>query len=166
MLKTMKIKRLQLSIFIILHLIFLSNHNAYSLTNDKEAERIAEVKLAFNEIADLWHDHKFDELYARFADKEKTISKEKFVKRMTDEKKPLACCWQKVQGLKIKLYSSGKAVVSAKLGFEDMTNEVSYVDAEIPIYLKDGVWTIKVKDLLANAPDLTKHKSKKHIKTK
>ncbi len=164
--KTMKINRLTLSILIILHLTFLVSHNIYALTGDKEAEKIAQAKSAFNEITELWYDRKFDELYARFADKERAISKEKFIRRMTDEKKPLACCWQKVQDVKVKLYSSGKAVISAKPGFEDGANEVSYVAAEIPIYLKDEIWTVKTKDLLASAPDLPKYKSKKHVKTK
>lgn len=159
--------RLALSILIAFHLAFLANHNAYALTNDKEAEKITQVKSAFNEIVDLWHEQKFDEIYDRFANREKsTVSREKFIRRMTDEKKRLACCWQKVQDVKVKLYSSGKAVVSAKLGFEDQANKVDYVAAEIPIYLKDEMWKVKAKDMLANAPDLPKYKSKKHTKTK
>ncbi|MBI5874890.1 MAG: hypothetical protein HZB81_03430, partial [Deltaproteobacteria bacterium] len=72
----------------------------------------------------------------------------------------------KAQDIKVKLYSSGKAVVSARLGFEDQSNKVDYVAAELPIYLKDEIWMVKVKDILTAAPDLPKYKAKKHAKTK
>lgn len=151
----------------VLHLSFLASPNAYAATDNSEAGKMEQARAAFNEITDLWHDQKFDELYDKFADREKsTISKAKFIKRMTNEKKRLACCWQKAQDVKVKLYSSGKAVVSARLGFEDQSNKFDYVAAEIPIYLKDEMWMVKVKDMLAAAPDLPKYKSKKHAKTK
>lgn len=141
----------------ILHLTFLASHNIYALTGDKEAEKIQQARAVFNEITDLWHDQKFDEIYDKFADREKsTISKEKFIRRMTNEKKRLSCCWQKVQDVKVKLYSSGKAVVSAKFGFEDQSDEAFYVNAEIPLYLKDEGWKVKVKDMLTASPDLPK----------
>ncbi|MBI3754735.1 MAG: hypothetical protein HY265_01045, partial [Deltaproteobacteria bacterium] len=71
----MKINRLMLSILMILHLTFLASHNIYALTDDKEAEKIQQARVAFNEITDLWHEQKFDEIYDKFADREKsTIS--------------------------------------------------------------------------------------------
>lgn len=145
------------TIFAILTLSFLASLNTYAATDNKEAEKIQQAISAFNEITDLWHDQKFDEIYDKFADREKsTISKEKFIRRMTNEKKRLACCWQKVQDVKVKLYSSGKAVVSAKFGFEDQPDEAFYVNAEIPLYLKDEGWKVKVKDMLTASPDLPK----------
>ncbi len=145
------------TIFAILTLSFLASLNTHAATDNKEAEKIQQAISAFNEITDLWHDQKFDEIYDKFADREKsTISKEKFIRRMTNEKKRLACCWQKVQDVKVKLYSSGKAVVSAKFGFEDQSDEAFYVNAEIPLYLKDEGWKVKVKDMLTASPDLPK----------
>ncbi|MDP2683133.1 MAG: NTF2-like N-terminal transpeptidase domain-containing protein [Deltaproteobacteria bacterium] len=163
----MEMNRWMLAILMVLHLTFLASHNIYALTSDKEAEKTQQAKSAFNEIVELWYEHKFDSLYDKFADRDKSaLSKEKFISRITNEKKRLACCWQKVQDVKVKLYSSGKAVVSAKLGFEDQSNDISYVNAEVPLYLKDEGWKIKVKDMLAASPDMPKHKSKKHIKIK
>ncbi|MBI3755414.1 MAG: hypothetical protein HY265_04540, partial [Deltaproteobacteria bacterium] len=158
---------LTLSILAILYLSFLASLNTYAATDNSEDAKTQQAISAFNEITDLWHDQKFDELYDKFADREKsTISRAKFIKRMTNEKKRLACCWQKAQDIKVKLYSSGKAVVSARLGFEDQSNKVDYVAAELPIYLKDEMWMVKVKDMLTAAPDLPKYKAKKHAKTK
>jgi len=145
------------TIFAILTLSFLASLNTYAATDNKEAEKIQQAISVFNEITDLWHDQKFDEIYDKFADREKsTISKSKFIRRMTNEKKRLSCCWQKVQDVKVKLYSSGKAVVSAKFGFEDQSDEAFYVNAEIPLYLKDEGWKVKVKDMLTVSPDLPK----------
>src|SRR3990167_6630435 len=159
----MEMNRWLLAILMVLHLIFWASHNIYALTSDKEAEKTQQAKSAFNEIVELWYEQKFDSLYDKFADRDKSaLSKEKFISRITNEKKRLACCWQKVQDVKVKLYSSGKAVVSAKLGFEDQSNDISYVNAEVPLYLKDEGWKIKVKDMLAASPELPKHKSKKH----
>lgn len=154
-----------LSILMVLHLTFLASHNIYALTSDKEAEKTQQAKSAFNDVVELWYEQKFDSLYDKFADRDKsTLSKEKFISRITMGKKRLACCWQKVQDVKVKLYSSGKAVVSAKLGFEDQSNEVYYVNVEVPLYFKDDGWKVQVKDILAASPDLPK--SKKHIKIK
>ena len=161
----MKMAKLASSVLMTLHLILLANHGAYASANVKEAETIQQVESAFNEIVNLWYDQKFDELYDRFVYKEKgTISKGKLINRMTKEKKKLACCWQKVQDVKIKIYSSGKAEVKAKFGFEDLSNEISYVTAEIPLYLKHETWMVKVKDILDTAPDAPKYKTKKHTK--
>lgn len=163
----MKITGLALSALMVLHLIFLSNHSAYAFANDKEAEKMRHAESAFNEIVNLWHDQKFDELYDRFAYKEKAkMSREKFISRMTKEKKRLACCWQKVQNVKVKVYSSAKAEVRAKFGFEDQSNAVIYVTAELPLYLKDEIWMVKVKDILDAAPDLSRYKSKNRKKGK
>lgn len=131
---------------------------------NQEAEKAQQVESAFNEIINLWYEQKFDELYDRFAYKNNKTSKEKFISRMTKQKKRLACCWQKVQDVKIKINSSGKAEVKAKFGFEDLSNEISYVTADIPFYLKHETWRVKVKDILDTAPDAPKYKTKKHTK--
>jgi len=161
----MKMVRLALSVLMTSHLILLANHSTYASANVKEAETMQQVESAFNEIVNLWHEQKFDELYDRFVYKDKgTISKGKFINRMTKEKKKLACCWQKVQDVKIKIYSSGKAEVKAKFGFEDQSNEITYIATEIPLYLKHETWMAKVKDMLDTAPDAPKYKTKKHTK--
>src|SRR3990170_377652 len=124
--ETMKMVRLALSVLMTSHLILLANHSTYASANVKEAETMQQVESAFNEIVNLWHEQKFDELYDRFVYKDKgTISK-------------------------------------AKFGFEDLSNETTYVATEIPFYLKHETWRVKVKDMLDTAPDAPKFKTKKH----
>jgi hypothetical protein len=163
----MKMNRLILSVLVVLFLTLLPRHDGYVLAKDTEGEKIQQAKSVFNDVVELWYEQKFDSLYDKFAERGKsTLSKEKFISRMTNEKKRLACCWQKVQDVKVKLYSSGKAVVSAKLGFEDLPTGVSYVNADVTLYLKDEGWKIGVRDILAVSPDMPRYKSKKRIKTK
>ena len=158
----MKLIRLTLFILIISHLLFLTNSGANASTANQEAEKAQQVESAFNELVNLWYEQKFDELYDRFIYKGKgTISKEKFINRMTKEKKKLACCWQKAQDVKIKINSSDKAEVKAKFGFEDLSNETTYVATEIPFYLKHETWRVNVKDILDTAPDAPKYKTRK-----
>ncbi|MBI3752504.1 MAG: hypothetical protein HY266_00415 [Deltaproteobacteria bacterium] len=168
----MKKLQLTLSILIIFCLMVLTTQSIYC-SSERGAEKAQEVESVFHQMVDLWYDQKFDELYERFSYREKgAVSKKKFIARMTREKKRLACCWQKVQNVKIKkielahkLSSSGKAVVSARLGFEEQSN-VEFVNAELPFYLKDETWVIKMKDILSTAPDLPKYKSKKKKQSK
>ena len=163
----MKMNRFMLSVLVVLHLTFLASHNSYALAKDNEDEKIQQAKSVFNDVVELWYERKFDSLYDKFADRGKsTLSKEKFINSMANKKKRLACCWQKVQDIKVKLYSSGKAVVSARLGFEDQPTGVSYVNADVTLYLKDEGWKIGVKDMLAVSPDMPRYKSKKRIKAK
>ena len=153
--------------FFVLMVLSPANHNAYAAADSKEDEKIQQAKSVFNDVVELWYERKFDSLYDKFVDRGKsTLSKEKFISRMTNKKKRLACCWQKVQDVKVKLYSSGKAVVSAKFGFEDQPSGISYVNADVALYLKDEGWKIGVKDMLAVSPDMPRYKSKKRIKTK
>ena len=149
----MRILKFVLPILMILSLIILSSADAAKI--DKEDEKLRQAKSAFEEIIDLWYEQKFDELYTKFAYKKGgKITKEKFTMRMRKEKKRLACCWQKIQDVKIKLSSSNQALISAKLGFEDQSQKVVYITTEIPLYLKDELWRIKIQDILSTAPDL------------
>lgn len=155
-------KILLLAIVMAAQAMILLCYNAYAGKSDKEAERIQQAQAVFQEVVDLWYEQKFDELYTRFAYKQSgKISKEKFINRMMTEKKRLACCWQKIQDVKVKLSSSSQATVYAKFGFENQSNDVVYVAAEVPLYLKDDNWKIKAQDILSAAPDLAKHKLKK-----
>ncbi len=159
----MNVVRWICAITILSCLLFLTNQAAYPSPAVKEGERLEQAKAAFQEIVDLWYEQKFDELYARFAHKG-GISRGKFIDRMTYKKKMLACCWQKIQDVKVKLFSSNQVLVSAKFGFEDQVGRVVYVTEEIPLYLKDDRWRVKIKDIISTAPDLEGQKSKHEIR--
>ena len=102
--RAIEINRKTLFILMVLILTFLAGHNIYALASNKDDEKIQHAKSAFNEIIELWYEQKFDSLYDKFADRGKsTLSKEKFISRMTNKKKKLACCWQKFSDMNVKL---------------------------------------------------------------
>lgn len=81
------------------------------------AELQAEAESGFGEILDLWRDGRYAELYDR------TLAggrggKEQFAKRLAAASKKPACCWEKMQEVKVSVKNDYTVSLRAKVGLE------------------------------------------------
>jgi len=118
----------------------------------------AEVLHDFEQILDLWRDGKYAELFEHTTVGGKQ-SKESFVKALASAPRHPACCWEKMQDVRITVKSGRAAVVRAKLGFEGAVPGVEYVTKGVKLKREDGVWVISQADLFSLA-SLTKKRAR------
>jgi hypothetical protein len=129
-----------------------------------EDELKTEAKAGFEKILDLWRDGKFDEVYERTTVSGKQ-TKEEFIARLADAKLRPACCWEKLQEVKIAVKGDSAVTVRAKLGFEG-NGTTEFKTRSFKLVKEEGVWCIAQSDLLSLAGAKKKkgvHRKKKTV---
>jgi hypothetical protein len=146
------------AVILILLLVFCSGTLAWGKTPYKPLDELqGEVQADFEKLLDLWRDGRYVDLYERTdAGRE---GKERFAKRLADAPRRPACCWEKLQEVKVTVKSGTTAQLKAKVGFEGGGN-TEFVTRTFKLSKEEGVWRLPLTDLysLANA---TKKKDRK-----
>ena len=116
-----------------------------------------EVLRDFEQILDLWRDGRYSDLYERTTGGKE--GKERFAKKLASAPRKPACCWEKMQEVRVSLKSDRAATVRAKLGFEGSVSGTEFVTKGIKLKREDNVWVISQADLFSLA-ELSKKKSR------
>lgn len=104
----------------------------------------------FEAALDLWRDGRYGELFDRtYA--AGTGSREAFILRMAGSSRKPACCWQKLQELKISGINGNRANLSARVGLEGMSGETEYCTRSFRLKKDEGTWKIPLADILSLA---------------
>ncbi len=109
-----------------------------------------EVSAGFGEILDLWRDGKYQELYMRTTRSGKQ-SRESFLKRLSTSGRRPACCWEKLQDVRVTAKGPDGASVHAMVGMEGRDGNTDYVTRKFTLEKEDGVWKIPMTDILSLA---------------
>lgn len=109
-----------------------------------------ESQRGFEEILDLWRDGRFEELYARTLAGGRS-SKEQFAKKLSSASRKPACCWEKMQEVKVSIKNDSTVTLRAKLGFEAGQTGTDYTTRSFKLQKEDGVWRISQSDILSLA---------------
>jgi hypothetical protein len=145
-----------------LMLSLVSASPAWSKTPYMSTEELqGEVQRGFEEILDLWHAGRFEELYERTIAGGKG-SKEQFSRKLAAAGRRPSCCWEKLQDVRISVRNDSSATVRAKLGFEGEVG-TEFVTRSFRLQKEDGVWRISQSDIFSLAGTGTKkghHKKK------
>lgn len=124
----------------------------------------SEAERGFAEILDLWRDGRYDELYERTLAGGKQ-TKEAFIGRMSSASLRPACCWEKLQEVRITMKNDESVVLRAKVGMEGSVGN-SFKTRDYRLVKEDGVWRIGQADLLSLSGAAKKkvpHKRKRKI---
>lgn len=119
----------------------------------------AEVQRSFGEILDLWRDGRHGELYDRTIAGGKG-SKEQFTKKLSAASRKPACCWEKMQEVKVQVKNDNSATLRAKVGLEG-TQGTEYVTRSFKLQKDDGIWCISQTDILSLAGEGKKGRASK-----
>lgn len=118
----------------------------------------AEVRRDFEKILDVWHDGKYDELYARTHGGKDT--RESFTKRVADAPLHPAYSWEKIQDVTITVKGDSSAVIHAKLGFEGGSVGTEFKTKSFKLVKEGGVWKVARAEILSLAEAKKSRKKK------
>jgi len=109
-----------------------------------------EVRRDFEAVLDLWRDGRYNELYDRTYLTGKG-SKESFIRRLSAAGLRPACCWEKLQEVKVTVSDSGKATLHARVGLESGGTATEHCTRSFRLRREDGVWKASASDILSLA---------------
>jgi hypothetical protein len=107
----------------------------------------AEARQGFEQILDLWRDGKYGELYERTISSGKE-TKERFVARLAGASLKPACCWEKMQDVKVSAKKENAVTLRAKVGLQGGMG-TEYKTHSFKLVKEDGVWKISQADILS-----------------
>lgn len=126
----------------------------------------AEAERGFGEILDLWRDAKYDELYDRTMAGGKQ-TKEAFIGRIAAAPCRPACCWEKLQEVRVTIKSDDTVVIRAKVGLEErVATSTSTKTRDFKLAKEDGLWRISQADILFLSGAAKAKKKGHHAKRK
>lgn len=123
----------------------------------------AEAQKGFGEILDLWRDGRYDALYDRTTAGGKG-SKEQFAQRLAAAGKKPACCWEKMQEVRVSVKNDYTVTIKAKVGMEGEGAGTSYATRSFRLQKEEGVWCISQSDILSLAGEGKEKKSSRKKK--
>jgi len=122
----------------------------------------AEAQKGFGEILDLWRDGRYDQLFDR------TVagkgSKEQFVRKLATAAKKPACCWEKMQEVKVSVKNDYTVTLRAKVGMEGEAAGTDHVTKSFKLQKEEGVWCISQADIFSLAGEGKKTSKKRTAK--
>ncbi len=109
-----------------------------------------EVRRDFETILDLWRDGRFAELYDRtYAAGSR--SRESFLRKMSAADRRPACCWEKMQDVKVTISDADTATLHARIGLERTGTETDSCTRSFRLRRESGVWKASLSDILTVA---------------
>ena len=107
----------------------------------------AEARQGFEQILDLWRDGRYDDLFERTITGGK-MTKESFSVRLAGATLRPACCWEKMQDVKISAGKGKTVTVRAKVGLEGMSG-TEFKTRSYRMVKEEGVWKLSQADILS-----------------
>ena len=124
----------------------------------------AEAERGFGEILDLWRDAKYNELYDRTMAGGKQ-TKEGFIGRIAAAPCRPACCWEKLQEVRVTVKSDDAVVIRAKVGLEEI-GATTTKTRDFKLAKEDGLWRVSQADILFLSGAAKTKKKAHHSKRK
>ncbi len=112
-----------------------------------DADLEAEARQGFEQILDLWRDGKYGELYERTIKGAKE-TRERFIARLDEAPLKPACCWEKMQDVRVTVKKDNEVTLHARIGLEGgVANESK--TRSFKLVKEDGVWKASQADILS-----------------
>ena len=119
-----------------------------------------EVRRDFETILDLWRDGRFAELYERtYAAGSR--SRESFLRKMSLADRRPACCWEKMQEVKVTVSGADTATLHARIGLERTGTETDSCTRSFRMKRESGFWKASLSDILSLAGTSRKKSSRR-----
>lgn len=120
---------------------------------DQADDEIA-ARQGLEEILDLWRGEEFELLSLRVIHSGGG-SRGYFLERMAYASRVPACCWEKVQDVKVTWQGEGRVSLTARVGLEAEGFGVRFVNHAFSLVRESGVWKVPAADILTlAAPNL------------
>lgn len=122
----------------------------------------AEAEQALGEILELWRGGRFAEVYDRTIPAA-GVSREEFARRLAAARYRPACCWQKMQDVRVSEQANGSVALRARFGLESAGSEAAASTRTVKLARDGASWMVSGADLmkLAGAEKKKAHKKKR-----
>lgn len=112
------------------------------------------ARQGLEEILDLWRGEEFEPLSLRVTPSDGG-SRGYFLERMVYASRVPACCWEKLQDVKVTWQGEGRVSLAARVGLEAEGFGVRFVNHAFSLVREHGVWKVPAADILTlAAPNL------------
>lgn len=119
-------------------------------TEPADPQMAAEATQGLEAILDLWRDGNYRLLYDRTHVTGRE-SREGFARKLANSSRRPACCWEKLQEVKVSVRSGDAVTVRGRFGLDGGPGGTEYVTRSIRLDREDGVWKASQTDILALA---------------
>jgi hypothetical protein len=109
-----------------------------------------EIRRDFESVLDLWRDGRYGELYKRTCATGRQ-SREAFIRRIAAAARRPACCWEKLQDVKVTVNKGNKATLHARVGLESSHGATEYCTRSFRLTKAGGSWKPALSDILSLA---------------
>lgn len=120
---------------------------AGSVAAETGRETAAAAQQGFEEILDLWRAENYEELYTRLEhppDKGWPY----FAQRIVYASRLPACCWEKLQDVRVTVVDPDTVLINAKVGFEVEGIGTRFVVRNFTLRRRNGVWQLPLSLIL------------------
>jgi hypothetical protein len=136
------------------HLIFLTlllTHSAAvpALPATGDDQKSGEIRRDMEKSLDLWRDGNFSVLYDRVTGSG-SHTKEYFTSHLVAAPRRPSCCWEKLQVTRVTVQYGNRATVQGTFGFDTGAGN-EYITRGIKLEREDGIWKMKMTDILSLA---------------
>lgn len=107
----------------------------------------AQVEHQFSAILDLWRDGRLEELYEETVPA--AMSKEKFVRTLGNAACRPACCWEKLQDVKVTVEGVDTARIHARVGLDSPTGVTEFATRSFHLVSDGSRWKVQASDLVS-----------------
>jgi len=106
-----------------------------------------EVRKDVEKTLDLWRENRYEDVYRRIIESG-GHTKEYFIAHLAAAPRRPACCWEKMQEVRITVKNERQATLTAKFGFDTGVG-VEFMTKGLKLEKEDGVWKIKMSEVLS-----------------
>jgi hypothetical protein len=112
------------------------------------AEAIEEkARLGFEQILDIWRAEDYEGLYARLTHPPEQ-GWDYFAGRIVYASRIPACCWEKLQEVKLTVIGKDRVIINAKVGMEVEGVGTRFVTRDFDMRRSDVIWKLSMRDIL------------------
>jgi hypothetical protein len=119
-----------------------------------------EVRKDFETILNLWRDGRFEDLYDRTYAAGRR-SRESFLRKMSAADRRPACCWEKMQDVRVTVSGADSATLHARIGLEGSGTDTDSCTRSFRMRREDGAWKASLSDILSLAGTSRKKSSRR-----
>jgi len=101
----------------------------------------------FEQILDLWRAEHYEELYTRLSHPPDQ-GWDYFAGRIVYASRIPACCWEKLQEVKLTVYDKDHVSINAKVGMEVEGVGTRFVTRDFSMQRSGGIWKLPMRDIL------------------
>ena len=124
-----------------------------------DSEIAGEVQKTLEDALDLWREGRYEDLYERTVPSGKE-TRESFARRLKEAPLRPACCWEKLQQVRVTVKGATRAVLRGKVGLEG-PGDTEFKTRSFTLQREGEVWLVARNDLLALADAGPKKKHKR-----